>query len=81
MSNVVLLDQDPLLRKSDNDKPECFSCEEDAERVECGLKMSVLMPDIINICFTQPATVDLVTALRGFMKQLIIEKFDFFSPY
>ena len=39
--------------------------------------MSVLMPDIISICFTQRATVDLATALCGFMK-LIIEKLDFF---
>ena len=36
--------------------------------VECGLKMSVLMPDIIGICFTQPASVDLATALCDFMK-------------
>ena len=62
------MDHDPLLRISDNDKPESLSCDEDAERVECGLKMSVLMPDIISICFTQPATVDLSTALCGFMK-------------
>ena len=44
------------------------ACDEDAERVECGLKMSILMPDIISICFTQPATVDLATALCGCMK-------------
>ena len=30
--------------------------------------MSVLMPDIISICFTQPAAVDLATALCGFTK-------------
>ena len=47
---------------------ERLACDEDAEWVECGLKMSVLMPDIINICFTQPATVDLATALWGLMK-------------
>ena len=63
-----LLDQDPLLRISDNDKPESLACDEDAERVECGLKMSVLMPDIISICFTQPATVDLATLLCGFIR-------------
>ena len=57
-----------LLRISDNDKPESLACDEDAERVECGLKMSVLMPDIISICFNQPATVNLAIALRGFMK-------------
>ena len=62
-SHVVLLDQDPLLRISENDKPESLACDENAERVECGLKMSVLMPDIISISFTQPATVDLATAL------------------
>ena len=67
-SHVVLLDQDHLLRISDNDKPESFACDEDAERVERGFKMSVLMPDIISISFTQPATVDLTTALCGFMK-------------
>ena len=67
-SNVVLLDQDPLLRVSDNDKPESLAYDEDAERVECGFKMSVLMADIISICFTEPATVDLATALCGFMK-------------
>ena len=63
-----MLDQDPLLRISGNDDLESLACDEEAERVECCLKMSVLMPDIINICFTQPATVDLVTALFGFMK-------------
>ena len=26
------------------------------------------MPDIISTCFTQPSTVDLATALCGFMK-------------
>ena len=57
------MDQDHLLRISDNNKPESFACDEDAERVERGLKMSVLMPDIISISFTQPAT-----ALCGFMK-------------
>ena len=62
------MDQDPLLRVSDNDKSESLACDEDAERVEWGLTMSVLMPDIISICFTQPATVDLATALFGFMK-------------
>ena len=72
--------QVPLLRIYDNDKPESFACDEDAEWVECGLEMSALMPDIISICFTQPATLDLAIALCGFMK-LIIEKSDFFSPY
>ena len=47
---------------------ESLACDEDAERVECDLKMSVLMPAIINICFTQSETVDLATALCGFMK-------------
>ena len=41
---------------------------EDAERVECRLKMSVLIPDIIIICFPQAAALDLATALCGFMK-------------
>ena len=45
--------------------------------MEYGLKMSILMPDIISIFFTQPATVDLATTLRGVMK-LITERFDFF---
>ena len=63
---------------SDNDKLEILACDEDAERVECDFKMSVLIPDIISICFTQPATVDLATALCGFMEQLIIEKLDLF---
>ena len=67
-SHVVLMHQVPLLRIYDNDKPESLACDEDAERVECGLKMSVLIPNIISICFTQPATVDLATALCGFMK-------------
>ena len=62
------MDQDPLLRISDNDKPESLACDEDAEQGECGFKMSVLMPDIISVCFTQPATVDLATELSGFMK-------------
>ena len=79
-SHVVLMHQVPLLRIYDNDKPESLACDEDAERVECGLEMSALMPDIISICFTQPATVDLAIALCGFMK-LIIEKLDFFCPY
>ena len=57
------------LRISDNDKPESLTCDEDPERVECGLETSVLMPNIIiSICFTLPATVDLATALCGFMK-------------
>lgn len=42
-------------------------CDENAERVECGRKMSVLMPDS-RICFAQPTTVDLAPALCGFMK-------------
>ena len=37
------------------------------------------MPDIISICFIQPATVDLATALCGIIK-VIIEKLDFFLP-
>ena len=37
------------------------------------------MPNIISICFTQPATVDLATALCGIIK-VIIEKLDFFLP-
>ena len=28
----------------------------DIERVECGLKISALITEIINICFPQPAT-------------------------
>ena len=60
--------QDPLLRIFVNDKPESLACDEDIERVECGLKMLVLIPDIISICFTQPATVDWATALCAFMK-------------
>ena len=63
-----MLDQDSLLRISDNDKPESLACNEDAERVECGFKKSVLIPHIITTCFAQPATVDLATALCGFMK-------------
>ena len=59
---------DPPLRISDNDKLESLACDKDAERVECGLKMSVLMPDVISICFTQPATVNLVTVSCGFVK-------------
>ena len=35
---------------------ESLACDEDAERVECDLKMSVLMPAIISICFTQSET-------------------------
>ena len=62
------MDQDLLLRISDNDKPESLTCDEDAERGKCCLKMSVLMPKIISICFTQPATVDLTTGSCGFMK-------------
>ena len=62
------MDQDRLLRISDTDKPERLASDEDPERVECGSKMQVLMPDIVSICFTQPATVDLTTALCGFMK-------------
>ena len=62
------MNQDLLLRITDNDKPESLACDEDKERVECGLNMSLLTPDIISICFTQPATVDLATALCGFMK-------------
>ena len=46
--------------------------------MECGLKMPILMPDIISICFTQTATVDVATTLRGVMK-LITERLDFFS--
>ena len=61
------MDQNPLLKISDNDKPESLVCDVDAERVECGLKMLVLMTDVISICFTQPATVDLATALCGFI--------------
>ena len=38
------------------------------QRVKCDLNMSVLMPDIISICLTQPATMDLATTLCGFMK-------------
>ena len=57
------------LRISDNDKPESLACDEDPELVECGLETSVLMPNIIiSISFTLPATVDLATALCGFMK-------------
>ena len=41
---------------SNNDKPESFAYDEDAERVECGLKMSILMPGIVSSYFTQPAT-------------------------
>ena len=37
------------------------------------------MPDIISICFIQPATVDLATALCGIIK-VIIDKLDFFLP-
>ena len=37
------------------------------------------MPDIISICFIQPATVDLATALCGIIK-VIIEKLHFFPP-
>ena len=33
-SHVVLLDQDPLLWIYVNDKPERFTCDEDAEKVE-----------------------------------------------
>ena len=55
------------LTVSDNDKPENLACDEDAEKKERGPEMSVLMPDIISICFTQPATVDLATALCDFM--------------
>ena len=62
------MDQDPHLRISDNDKQETLACEEKAERVERGLKRSVLMPDIISIYFTHPPTVDLATALCGSMK-------------
>ena len=63
------MDQDPLLMISGNDKPESLACDEDNERVKCVLKMSVLIPDIISICFTQhAATVDLGTTLCGFMK-------------
>ena len=39
-AHVVLLDQDPLLRISDNDKLESLACNEDTKRVECGFKMS-----------------------------------------
>ena len=61
------MDQDPLLRVSDNDKP--GSRDEDAERVECSLKISNrYFSYLVSICFTQPATADLATALYGFMK-------------
>ena len=62
------MDQDPLFRISDNDKPESLACDEDAEPVDCGLKMSALMSPIISICFTQAATVDLATALCRLME-------------
>ena len=65
------MDQDPLLKISDNDKPGSLACDENAEQVECELKMLVLisiMPDIISICFTQPATKDLAVALCCFKK-------------
>ena len=55
------------LRISNNDNPESLACDEGVEKREYGLKMSVLMPDIISICFIQPATLDLATALCGFM--------------
>ena len=52
---------------SNNDNPESLACDEGVEKREYGLKMSVLMPDIISICFIQPATLDLATAFCGFM--------------
>ena len=62
------MDQDLFLRVSDNDKPESLAYDEDAEKVECGFKMSALMADIISTCVTDPATVDLATALCGFIE-------------
>ena len=64
------MDQDPLIKTkiSDSDKPESLACDEDTEWVKCDFQMSVLTLDIISICFTQPATVGLTTALCGFMK-------------
>ena len=63
---LVVLDQDPLLRISDNNKPDRLAWVEYAEGVECVFKLPVLTPDIISICFIQPATADLTTALSGF---------------
>ena len=57
------MNQDPPLRVSDNDKPENLACDEDTEHVECDLKTPVLIPGIINICFTQHASVDLATTM------------------
>ena len=37
-SHVVLLEQDPLLRISDNDKPESLACDEYAERIGMWFK-------------------------------------------
>ena len=65
---LVVLDQDPLLRICNNNKPDSLAWFEDAEGVECVFKMPVLTPDIISICFIQPATADLTTALSGFVK-------------
>ena len=74
------MQQDPLLRISENDKPERFACDKDAERTECNLKMSVLMPGIISICFIQLATVDLATASCSFMKLTNNCEARFFPP-
>ena len=67
-SYVVLLGQDPLSGISDNDKPEKFPCNEDGEGVKCRIKVSVLIPTIVSICFNQLVTLELTTELCGFMK-------------
>ena len=68
LGHEVFLDLNPLLRISENDKPENLASDEDAYRVEWVLKLVALMQDLISIYFTQPAKVDVAAALCDFTK-------------